>query len=231
MREVVLDTETTGLDPLQGDRVVELGCIEIVNFIPTGRHWHSYFNPEREVPEEALKVHGLTSTFLQDKPPFAARADDFLAFIEDAPLVIHNAAFDIAFVNAELARLGRPPIGMERVVDTLALARRKHPGAANSLDALCRRYRIDLAARDKHGALIDCELLACVYGELTGRRQALLELAADGGVPASQDMSAPRLYARPVPLAPRLSAEEVAAHDAFVRGLGDKALWLRRPAG
>ncbi|MGD9868469.1 MAG: DNA polymerase III subunit epsilon, partial [Hyphomicrobiales bacterium] len=176
MREIVLDTETTGLDPATGDRIVEVGCVELVNHIPTGRVWHQYLNPERDMPEAAFKVHGLSSEFLKDKPLFAAVAKDFVDFIEDARLVIHNASFDIGFINSELARCELAPVGFERVVDTLALARRKHPGAQNSLDALCRRYQVDSSARRKHGALLDAELLAEVYIELIGGHQARLEL-------------------------------------------------------
>lgn len=225
MREVVLDTETTGLDPAGGDRIVEIGCIELLNGIPTGRDWHGYFNPERDVPRAAFEVHGLSSEFLRDKPLFAERADEFLAFIDGAAIVIHNAEFDIAFLNAELARAGRPRLNPERVVDTLALARRKHPGAPNNLDALCRRYQIDLAERSKHGALIDCRLLASVYVELTGRRQARLELALGSASAPGEQFAAVRVSERPAPLGVRLSAEEAAAHLAFVGELGPDALW------
>ena len=225
MREVVLDTETTGLDALGGDRVVEIGCIELVNHIPTGRHWHNYFNPERDMPQAAYQVHGLSAEFLKDKPSFVELADEFLAFVDGAPIIIHNAEFDIAFLNAELKRAGRPPLGNEVVVDTLSLARRKHPGSPNNLDALCRRYQIDLSGRTRHGALVDCHLLASVYVELTGRRQANLELAL--GVVAANGVesggAAP--YKRPAPLAPRLTAQEAAAHAAFIAGLGPGALW------
>src|SRR5271169_3116827 len=177
MREIVLDTETTGLDPSQGHRLVEVGCIELLNRIPTGATFHSYLNPEREVPAEAFAIHGLATDFLKDKPLFADIADDFLAFIGDAPLVIHNASFDHGFLLAELKRVERPPIARERLVDTLLLARRKHPAGPNRLDDLCARYGIDNSRRSKHGALLDAEILAEVYLELIGARQAQLGLA------------------------------------------------------
>ena len=174
MREIVLDTETTGLDPLRGDRLVEIGCVEIFNRMPTGQTFHRYFNPERDMPAEAFAVHGLSSEFLSSKPLFAEEVDEFLAFIGDAPLVIHNASFDISFINAELDRIKRPPILRERLVDTLLLARRKHPGVSNRLDDLCSRYSIDNSRRTKHGALLDSELLAEVYIDLIGARQSQL---------------------------------------------------------
>ncbi len=177
MREIVLDTETTGLNPNGGDRLIEIGCVELINRIPTGREYHVYINPERDVPAEAEAVHGLSTQFLLDKPLFKVVASDFMVFIADDPLVIHNAAFDVGFLNAELARLRLGPITMDRVVDTLQLARRKHPGGPNSLDALCKRYGIDNSNRIKHGALMDSLLLADVYIELLGERQATLVLA------------------------------------------------------
>ena len=177
MREIVLDTETTGLDPLRGDRLVEVGCVEIFNRMPTGQTFHRYINPERDMPEEAFAVHGLSSQFLADKALFAHIVDDFLEFIGDAPLVIHNASFDISFINAELDRLKRQAIGRDRLVDTLLLARRKHPGVSNRLDDLCSRYAIDNSRRTKHGALLDAELLAEVYIDLIGARQSQLILA------------------------------------------------------
>lgn len=225
MREIVLDTETTGLDPASGDRVVEIGCVELLNHIPTGRHWHYYFNPEREMSQGAYEVHGLSTEFLSDKPLFGDLADDFLTFIEEARLVIHNANFDIGFLNAELERAGRGAITMDQVVDTLALARRKHPGAANSLDALCKRYQIDNSARTRHGALLDAELLAEVYVELTGKRQARLELATSGATVAADRAGPVTTRPRPAPLAPRLSEAEIADHRAFVGSLGSEALW------
>src|SRR5579883_1753315 len=178
MREIVLDTETTGLEPAEGHRIVEIGCIEIVHQIPTGTVYHALINPERDVPEDAVRVHGHSTTALALQPVFAKVAPDFLAFIGDDPLVIHNAEFDIKFINAELARLGVPPIAASRIVDTLAIARRKHPGAPNSLDALCDRYRIDRSRRVRHGALLDAEILVEVYGELLGGRQKSLIFAA-----------------------------------------------------
>ncbi len=221
MREIALDTETTGLDPASGPRVVEIGCVELVNHFPSGREFHSYLNPERDMPAGAFEVHGLSAEFLADKPLFAAIADGFLDFIEDASLVIHNAEFDLKFLNAELARLDRPPLERGRTVDTLALARRKFPGAQASLDALCRRFEIDTSARDKHGALLDAQLLASVYLELAGGRQPSLGLAAGASQPAGGTgvSSGDRTPRPPRPHAP--SAEESAAHDAFVARLKD----------
>jgi DNA polymerase-3 subunit epsilon len=227
LREIVLDTETTGLDPFDGHRVVEIGCIELLNRIPTGRVWHYHLNPEREVPFQAFEVHGLSTEFLRDKPRFAELADDMLTFIEGAMLVMHNAAFDFGFLNAELDRLARPLLRWDRVVDTLALARRRHPGAPCSLDALCKRYGVDLSERETHGALLDCRLLTAVYVELVGGHQARLEFAATGAeaalLGANQDVIKPRQR----PLAPRLTAAEIEAHRAFVATLGAEALWLR----
>ena len=224
MREIVLDTETTGLDPFQGDRLVEIGCIELVNGIPSGQTFHRYFYPERTMPAEALAIHGLTDEFLKDKPLFADAVDDLIAFLGDAPLVIHNAAFDIGFLNAELERAGRPLIVRERMVDTLLIARRKHPGGANRLDDLCVRYSIDNSRRTKHGALLDAELLAEVYVELIGARQAQLVLSQATAALAVAGESV-IVRARPQPLAPRLSEEERAAHLAFVAMLGESAVW------
>ena len=226
LREIVLDTETTGLDPRSGDRVVEIGCVELENHIPSGRIWHNYFNPERDMPQAAFEVHGLSSEFLSTKPLFGELVDDFLSFIEDAKLIIHNARFDIGFLNAELERASRSPITMDFVMDTLALARRKHPGAPNSLNALCKRYRIDNSARTKHGALLDSELLAEVYMELTGRRQADLALsvaarAVDNGRGNRSDRGAERREAVP----PRMSEAEAAAHAEFIAKLGADAIW------
>ena len=227
MREIVLDTETTGLDPFDGHRVVEIGCIELINRIPTGRVWHCHLNPERDVPYGAFEVHGLSTEFLRDKPRFAELADDMLAFVEGAMLVMHNATFDFGFLNAELDRLSRPLLRWDRVVDTLALARRKHPGAPCSLDALCKRYGVDLSEREKHGALLDCRLLAAVYAELVGGHQARLEFAVNGAQAVILGASAGTVAARPRPLAPRLTAAEIEAHRAFVATLGAEALWLR----
>jgi DNA polymerase-3 subunit epsilon len=229
LREVVLDTETTGLDARRGDRLIEIGCLELINRIPTGREFHTYLNPEdREVHPDAEAVHGISTAFLKDKPTFAAIADEFLAFIGDAMLVIHNASFDLGFLNMELERLGREAIASDRVVDTLALARRKHPAGPNSLDALCKRYGIDNSKRVKHGALMDSTLLAEVYIELLGERQATLVLASEtlrlGGSGIGRRTAARR---RPRPLAPRVSDEEIAQHLAFVQTLGPDALWRR----
>ena len=225
MREIVLDTETTGLDPASGHRVVEIGCVELVNNIPSGTTWHHYFNPERDMPLAAYEIHGLSTEFLATKPLFADLADDFLKFVEGAKLVIHNASFDMGFLNAELELLKRPPITMDKVIDTLAIARRKHPGSPNSLDALCKRYRIDNSARTKHGALLDSELLAEVYVELTGRRQAKLELTALARGQTQETGGEIGSFTRPEPLPPRLSEAEAEAHDQFVAKLGCEAIW------
>ncbi|HEY5732432.1 MAG TPA: DNA polymerase III subunit epsilon [Methyloceanibacter sp.] len=227
MREIVLDTETTGLDPFDGHRVVEIGCIELLNRIPTGRVWHCHLNPERDVPFQAFEVHGLSTEFLRDKPRFGELADDMLTFIEGAMLVMHNAAFDFGFLNAELDRLARPLLRWDRVVDTLALARRRHPGAPCSLDALCKRYGVDLSERETHGALLDCRLLTAVYVELVGGHQARLEFAATGAEAALLGANQDAIKPRQRPLAPRLTAAEIEAHRAFVATLGAEALWLR----
>ena len=227
MREIILDTETTGLDPFDGHRVIEIGCVELVNSIATGRTWHCYLNPERDVPEQAYAVHGLSADFLRDKPLFADKADEFLDFVESAMLVMHNATFDFGFLNAELERIARPILTWDRVVDTLALARRRHPGSPASLDALCRRYGIDLCERDLHGALLDCRLLASVYVELVGGHQARLEFAANGAQAAILQAQEIAVRPRPAPLAARISVEEREAHRAFVASLGNDALWLR----
>ncbi|MEJ1159705.1 DNA polymerase III subunit epsilon [Prosthecomicrobium sp. N25] len=229
MREIVLDTETTGLDPRTGDRVVEIGAIELVNHIATGRTFHVYINPERSMPKAAFDVHGLSDEFLRDKPVFAAVAEEFARFIEGARLVIHNAAFDIGFLNAEFARLGRGPIPPDLVVDSLALAKRRHPAGPNSLDALCSRYGIDNSRRTKHGALLDSELLAEVYIELIGGRQAALLLATETAT-ATTSRNVTRVRQarqRPVPLPSRLTPEEITAHEAFVARLGDAAVWRK----
>jgi DNA polymerase III subunit epsilon len=225
MREIVLDTETTGLDALRGDRLVEVGCVEIFNRMPTGQTFHRHINPQRQVNPEAVAVHGLTDEFLADKPLFAEVVEDFLAFFGDASLVIHNASFDIGFINAELDRLKMPPIPRERLVDTLLLARRKHPGVSNRLDDLCSRYSIDNSHRTKHGALLDAELLAEVYVDLIGARQSSLILASDTReIRVTGTTDAPRRQ-RPVPLAPRLTEAEREVHRAFVATLGDKPIW------
>src|SRR5262249_37103289 len=225
MREIVLDTETTGLDPLRGDRLVELGCVELINRMPTGQTFHRYINPEREMSVEALAVHGLSSQFLSDKPFFHEVVEDFLAFIVDASLVIHSAWSDTSFTNADLDRIKQPPIARERLVDTLLLARRKHPGVSNRLDDLCSRYAIDNSHRTKHGALLDAELLAEVYVDLIGARQSQLILASESReirIGISGEM--PR---RPglLPLAPRVSDAEREAHRAFIATMGEKAIW------
>lgn len=224
MREIILDTETTGLDAYRGDRLVEIGCIELLNRISTGATFHCYINPERDMPQAAFAVHGLSAEFLADKPVFADIADDFLAFIGDSPLVIHNASFDIGFLNAELERAGRPLIGRDRLIDTLLLARRKHPGQSNRLDDLCQRYGIDNSQRTLHGALLDSELLAEVYIELTGARQAQLVLSEERTI-RIEGMRDPARRARATPLNSRLSVVEIEIHAAFVETLGDKALW------
>jgi DNA polymerase-3 subunit epsilon len=227
MREIVFDTETTGLDPVQGDRLVEIGCIELLNRIPTGNTFHGYFNPERDMPDAAFKIHGLSIEFLQDKPLFAHRVDELVDFLGDAPLVAHNAMFDLAFLNAELTRLGRAAVSRERLVDTLMLARRKHPGGSNRLDDLCVRYKVDNSRRTKHGALLDAELLAEVYVELIGARQAMLGLAEAAMAVAEARGASGLLRARPQPLAPRVSAEDRASHREFIATLGADALWRK----
>lgn len=226
MREIVFDTETTGLDPKTGDRLVEIGCVEVVNRFPTGRNFHVYINPGRSVPKEAFDVHGLSDEFLADKPRFADVADDFVAFVGDAQLVAHNASFDMGFINFELKATGRVTFGPERVVDTLMMARRKHPGAPASLDALCNRYGIDRSKRIKHGALLDAELLAEVYLELTGGRQAGLDLSVSvQSTATSVTGGRVALPPRPMPLPSRVTAAEAEAHTAFIAKIGEKALW------
>jgi DNA polymerase III subunit epsilon len=223
MREIVLDTETTGLDPLAGDRLVEIGCIELVNRFPTGKTFHGYFNPERDMPESALQVHGLTIDFLKDQPLFAHRAAELIDFLSDAQLVAHNAMFDLAFLNAELERAGHGAVSRDRMVDTLLLARRKHPGAANRLDDLCSRYAVDNSRRTKHGALLDAELLAEVYVELIGARQAQLILSQAPPILAPGEMITIR--ERPAPLPARLTADVLALHRRFISSLGENAIW------
>lgn len=228
MREIVMDTETTGLDPRNGDRIVEIGGVELINHIPTGQSFHVYINPERSMPREAFNVHGLSDDFLRDKPKFAAIAEDFLTFITDARLVIHNAAFDIGFLNAELARLGKPAIPWDHVIDTLALAKRRHPAGPNSLDALCSRYGIDNSRRVNHGALLDSELLAEVYIELIGGKQAALGLGDALARTETATISVEPVAAvrpRPTPLPPRLSEDEDARHRAFIAKIGAGAIW------
>jgi DNA polymerase-3 subunit epsilon len=226
MREIVLDTETTGTDPAAGDRVIEIGCVELVNHVPTGRTYHVYLNPERAVSAGAQAVHGLSNTFLAEKPVFAAVADELIAFIGDGRLVIHNAAFDIAFLNAEFARTGYPALDLEDVIDTLSLARRKHPGASNSLDALCARYGIDNSRRTKHGALLDAEILAEVYIELIGGKQAGLDLTIAAPVAAgAQAITGLPREVRPRIIVSKLTEAERGAHETLVQSLGPNALW------
>ena len=238
MREIVFDTETTGLDPRGGDRLVELGCVEMVNRVATGATFHAYFNPERDMPAEAEAVHGLSAAFLADKPLFAQGAQDFLDFIGDAPMVAHNAGFDFGFINAELERCGLPEVSRDRMVDTVAIARRKHPGAKLSLDALCTRYGIDRSHRTKHGALLDAELLAQLSVELMGGRQIGLELAAEAnvsvfgsgaaaGVVAVAEVAVARVartFREPRPHGP--SEAELARHAKFMEGFSNP-LWSR----
>ncbi len=227
MREVIFDTETTGLDPRSGDRMVEIGCVEMINKVPTGNTYHAYYNPERDMPAGAEAVHGLSAAFLSDKPLFAAKAQELLDFLEDAPLVAHNASFDFGFLNTELTIISMEPICTSRMIDTVALARRKHPGAKLSLDALCSRYGIDRSHRVKHGALLDAELLAQVYVELTGGRQIGLELAADIAqqVTAVQILSAGAAPKNRQPARPHsASAEELSRHQEFL-GLIKSPLW------
>lgn len=231
MREIVFDTETTGLDPASGDRMVEIGCIELVNRIPTGNHFHAYFNPQRTMPFEAERVHGLGDSFLADKPLFAVRVLELLEFIGDSPLVAHNAQFDFGFLNHELGLCSHPAVGLDRMIDTLVLARRRHPGAKHSLDALCSRYGIDRSHRVMHGALLDAELLAQVYVELTGGRQIGLALGADAAAQAAsrdieQEIRLVGAGSRPIrPARPHHATEaEIARHKSFVETL-NSPLW------
>ncbi len=227
MREIVFDTETTGLDPLSGDRVVEIGAIELVNHIPSGRKFHAYLNPERPMSVEAARIHGLDDAFLKDKPCFREVAAELVEFFAEANLIAHNASFDVAFINAELSRCGHPPISDEHVIDTLLLARRKHPGSPASLDALLSRYQIDASRRTLHGALLDAELLSEVYIELIGGRQAALILGEEPQAPtiAIAPVVAASVGERPVPRLFSISATEIAAHRAALERLGDKAIW------
>lgn len=233
MREIVLDTETTGLSPDDGHRIVEIGAVELHNHLPTGRTYHQYINPDRDMPPEALAVHGLTEAFLSDKPRFHEIGDAFLAFIGDARLVIHNASFDMRFLNAELGWMGRARLRDEQALDTLAMARERFPGAPSSLDALCRRFGIDNSARTLHGALLDSEILAEVYLELIGGRQPDFALNITRGAAAGprQTSTGSRKRIRPRPLAPRLSDREKAAHRAFIGDLGGPHFWPDDPAG
>ena len=230
MREIIFDTETTGFDPATGDRMVEIGCIEMVGRVMTGKHYHAYFNPQRPMPAAAEQVHGLSDRFLSDKPVFGDKVDELLAFLGDSPLVAHNASFDFGFLNHELQQCGRPPVSMDRMVDTVALARVKNPGAKLSLDALCTRYGIDRSHRVKHGALLDAELLAQLYIELTGGRQIGLGLADDANTDKIiGQMDANRVQTNKIfrPARPHsASAEELARHAEFVAKIKD-ALWLQ----
>jgi DNA polymerase-3 subunit epsilon len=227
VREIVFDTETTGLDPAGGDRMVEIGCIEIFNRVETGRHFHAYFNPDRAMPSDAEAVHGLSTVFLSDKPRFAERVEELLEFIEDSPLVAHNAGFDFGFLNFELQRCGKPAVDLSRMVDTLLLARSKHPGAKHSLDALCMRFGIDRSQRVKHGALLDAQLLAQVYVELTGGRQIGLGLVAETGSIAVSPAARPVVTRELRPARPHQAApEELERHRAFIERLVNP-LWAR----
>jgi DNA polymerase-3 subunit epsilon len=223
MREIVFDTETTGLDPLTGDRLVEIGCIELFNRFPTGKTFHGYFNPERDMPDSAMKIHGLTIDFLKNQPLFAHRVAELIDFLGDAALVAHNAMFDLAFLNAELERAGHPPVNRDRMIDTLLIARRKHPGWSNRLDDLCVRYAVDNSRRVKHGALLDAELLAEIYVELIGARQPQLILSQAPAIVAPGEIIAVR--ERPAPLPSRLTADAQAAHRQFITSLGENAVW------
>ena len=226
MREIVFDTETTGLDARNGDRLIEIGCVELFNHIPTGRTYHRFMNPGRPVHPDAVAIHGITDAFLADKPRFEELADEFLDFVGDSALVAHNAGFDRDFINMELQRAGRPALPDSRFVDTLQIARRRHPGASNSLDALCARYGIDASARTKHGALIDAGILAELYLELLGGRQAALALGHDEAERV-ETTAAARIEPRPRPLAPRLTEADREAHRAFVADLCEKPVWAR----
>jgi DNA polymerase III subunit epsilon len=227
MREIILDTETTGLSPQDGHRLVEIGAVELINHLPTGRTFQIYLNPERDMPSEAEAVHGLSSAFLKDKPLFKNKVTEFLSFIEDSVLIIHNASFDMGFINAELSAAGQEPIGSERVLDTLQMARRKHPMGPNSLDALCKRYGIDNTKRTKHGALMDSELLAEVYLELIGGRQTAMTLNAEiklkSKITTNQTLIA---KSRPSELPERLTEQELASHALLIEELGKDNLWL-----
>jgi len=227
VREIVFDTETTGLNPAGGDRIVEIGCIEIFNRVETGRHFHAYFNPDREMPFEAQEIHGLSNLFLSDKPRFPDKADELLEFLADSPLVAHNAGFDFGFLNFELERCGRSPVSISRMVDTLALARTRHPGAKHSLDALCMRFGIDRSQRTKHGALLDAQLLAQVYVELTGGRQIGLGLVPEIGRATASAQVATVKARIPRPARPHFAfPEELERHRAFIAKLVNP-LWAR----
>jgi DNA polymerase-3 subunit epsilon len=232
MRQVVLDTETTGFEPADGHRIVEIGCVELDDHLPTGRNYRCYLNPERPVPPETTRIHGLTDEFLADKPLFADVVEEFLEFLGDAALVIHNASFDLKFVNSELHRVGRPPIPHARAIDTIEIAKSKLPGARYSLDELCKRFAIDLSARTKHGALLDAELTAQVYLELVGGRQRKLSLGPVDVVAVPGAVAAGAARQRPEPLPSRLTPAEAEAHAAFVaKELAKDPLWAALLAG
>lgn len=230
MREIVLDTETTGFDPEQGDRIVEIGAVELLNHMPTGETYHVYINPDRSMPKEAFEVHGLGDDFLRGQPRFRDIAQGFLDFVRGDKLVIHNASFDMKFLNAELGWLNLPKLPWEQAIDTLAIARQKFPGASASLDALCRRFGVDNSSRTLHGALLDSEILAEVYLELIGGRQPDFGLATSGGSTSDDATDDWRPKPRPTPLPPRLTSGEAEAHDAFVKAMGDGAVWNRYQA-
>jgi DNA polymerase-3 subunit epsilon len=227
MREIVLDTETTGLEPSQGHRIIEIGCLELNNRTPTGAKYHVYINPQRDVPEEAQKISNLSTEFLQDKPLFADVVDGFIEFIADSPLVIHNAEFDIKFLNSELTKAKRPTLPLARAIDTVHIARKKFPGSPASLDALCRRFNISLDERKSkgHGAMLDVELLAQVYLELLGGKQPGLELVAKSTGTSGVVLKRQPAMPRPVALPSRLSDDERSRHEALIASLGDKAIW------
>ena len=227
MREIVLDTETTGFDPETGDRIVEIGAVELMGHVATGRTYHQYINPERAMPDDAFQVHGLGDDFLRDKPKFAEIGQAFLDFVGDSKLIIHNAAFDMKFLNAELRWMGLPQIPGDQALDTLAIARKRFPGSPASLDALCRRFNIDNSSRTLHGALLDSEILAEVYLELIGGRQPDFALSAEPERRSSDIKTEQTARPRPTPLPARLTEEEAAAHRDFVAKLGDGALWLK----
>ena len=230
MREIVLDTETTGFDPEQGDRIVEIGAVELLNHMPTGETYHVYINPDRSMPKEAFEVHGLGDDFLRGQPRFRDIAQGFLDFVRGDKLVIHNASFDMKFLNAELGWLNLPKLPWEQAIDTLAIARQKFPGASASLDALCRRFGVDNSSRTLHGALLDSEILAEVYLELIGGRQPDFGLATSGGSTSDDATDDWRPKPRPTPLPPRLTSGEAEAHEAFVKAMGDGAVWNRYQA-
>ncbi len=227
-REIVLDTETTGFKPSEGDKIVEIGCVELINHVPTDKYYHIYINPEREMPMEAFNIHGLSDEFLADKPIFADIADEFLAFIGNSPLIIHNAPFDLGFLNFELKKINYQPI-KNKIIDTVLLARKVHPGARVSLDALCKHYGVDNSHRDLHGALLDAKILAQIYLELIGGRQVSFSLAQEGAkeseIMAKGEIN--NIKTRPTPLKSRLSKEELAAHKELVKILGENSLWSR----